>query len=108
MDRTHPWVLFVGRLDAKKNPAVIVHAVPLVLKAVPDAKFIFVGHDNGEMDKLRAIADAAGVGSSIEWKGRLERAKIEPLRGQARVCVVPSKWRRSGWSLRRRWQREDR
>ena len=89
--RTGPCVLFVGGLEANKNPGVIVRAAPLVLKEVPDAKFIFVGDDYGDMEKLRAMADAAGVGSSMEWTGRLDRAKIEPLRGQARVCVVPSK-----------------
>jgi len=91
VSRTRPWVLFVGRLEANKNAAVIVRAAPLVLKEVPDAKFIFVGQDNGDMEKLRAIADASGAGSSMEWKGRLERAEIEPLRGHARVCVVPSR-----------------
>jgi len=96
VSRTRPLVLFVGRLEPRKNPAVIARAAPLVLKEVPDARFVFVGRDNGERDNLCAIVDTAGIGAAVEMKGWLDDAEIEALRGQARVCVVPSRWESFG------------
>jgi len=93
---TPPWVLFVGRLEARKNPAVIVRAAPAVLQEIPDAKFVFVGRDNGERDALRAIADAAGIAASIELTGWLDGTDVAVLRGQVRLCVVPSTWESFG------------
>ena len=36
-------VLFVGRMVHEKGPYVLVDAVPEVLRAVPEAKFVMVG-----------------------------------------------------------------
>lgn len=38
-------VLFVGRLEERKGPQVLVRAIPLVLRAIADAEFIFIGRD---------------------------------------------------------------
>jgi glycosyltransferase involved in cell wall biosynthesis len=38
-------VLFVGRLERRKGPHILIQAIPMVLKEVPHAHFTFVGRD---------------------------------------------------------------
>jgi glycogen(starch) synthase len=94
--RTPPWVLFVGRLEPLKNPEVIARAAPLVLREVPAARFIFVGKEGGSLERLRAIIETERIAGSVELRGWLDPRELDTLRGQARVCVVPSRWESFG------------
>lgn len=91
-----PNVLFVGRLEARKNPEVIVKAASLVLKRVPDAQFIFVGKDNGMRTRLLALAQDSGVTDAVRFEGWKTERDIVAARTRARVCVVPSRWESFG------------
>lgn len=93
-----PRVTFVGRLEPRKAPDVVLTAMPGVLAAAPDTKFVFVGRDIGDeaapssSASLRREAERLGVADALELRGQLGwDGVLEELR-RARVCVFPSRW----------------
>lgn len=97
-----PRVTFVGRLEARKGPDVLVRAAPKVVAAVPDARFTFVGRDvlpPGLMPSsqwLRKEAARLGVADAVEFTGGLDRAGVDEQLRRATVCAFPSRWESFG------------
>jgi glycosyltransferase involved in cell wall biosynthesis len=97
-----PQVTFVGRLEYRKGPDVLLRAVPRVLAAVPDARFTFVGRDvieSGAMPSsswLRREAERLGVSGAIEFTGQLDRDGVDEQLRRATVCAFPSRWESFG------------
>jgi glycosyltransferase involved in cell wall biosynthesis len=97
-----PRVTFVGRLEPRKAPEVVLRAAPRVLGAVPDARFVFVGRDAIESGAspstawLRREAARLGVAHAIELTGHLERTGVEEQLRRATVCAFPSRWESFG------------
>jgi glycosyltransferase involved in cell wall biosynthesis len=101
-DAAPPRVTFVGRLEPRKGPEIVLRAAPKVLAAVPDARFAFVGRDvvaPGAMPStqwLRSEAQRLGVGHAVELTGQLDRAGVEEQLARATVCAFPSRWESFG------------
>lgn len=101
-DAQPPRVAFVGRLEPRKAPEVLLRAAPIVRQAVPEARFVFVGRDavdDGLMPSsrwLRREAGRLGVQDAIELTGQLDRAGVEDQLRRASVCAFPSKWESFG------------
>lgn len=97
-----PRVTFVGRLEPRKAPEVVLRAAPSVREAVPDARFVFVGRDGVDVGVapsarwLRSEAARLGVQDAVEVTGHLDRAGVEAQLRRATVCVFPSKWESFG------------
>lgn len=97
-----PRITFVGRLEPRKGPDLLLRAAPRVLAAVPDARFVFVGRDvmtpgtPPSADWMRAEAARLGIGRSVELVGQLDRAGVERELRQATVCAFPSRWESFG------------
>ncbi len=97
-----PRVTFVGRLEPRKAPEVVLRAAPKVLAAVPETRFAFVGRDaiaDGAPPStawLRAEAERLGVSEAIELTGQLDRDGVEAQLRQATVCAFPSRWESFG------------
>jgi glycogen synthase len=95
-------VTFVGRLEPRKGPEVLVRAAPRVLAAIPDARFTFVGRDataDGAPSStrwLRREAERLGVAHAIEFTGQLDPAEVQRELRRATVCVFPSRWESFG------------
>jgi len=101
-DGTPRRVVFVGRLEPRKAPDVVLAAAPAVLAEVPDARFVFVGRDactpgtRPSSAWLREEADRLGVGHAVELTGQLDaKGVFEQLR-QASVAAFPSRWESFG------------
>jgi glycosyltransferase involved in cell wall biosynthesis len=87
-------VLCVGRLDAQKDPATAIRAMPRVT-ATRDARLVFLGR--GPMEgELRALA-AATPGSNVVFAGFVDDPA--PAFAAADVVVLPSKWEGLGLAL---------
>ncbi len=83
-----PTVLFLGLIGAAKGVFDLLAAMPRVLDAVPDARFVFAGL--GEIDRLRAEAARLGVLHAVETPGWLAAdAKRRALEG-CWVFALPS------------------
>lgn len=101
-DAAPPRVTFVGRLEPRKAPDVVLRAAPKVLAELPDARFVFVGRDVVEPGAvpsagwLRAEAGRLGIGHAVELTGQLDRDGVERELRRATVCAFPSRWESFG------------
>lgn len=97
-----PRVTFVGRLEHRKGPDLVLAAAPKVLEAVPNARFVFVGRDVvGSGDRpsslwLRREAARLGILEAIELTGQLDRDGVEQALRRSTVCAFPSRWESFG------------
>ena len=93
-----PRVTFVGRLESRKAPDLVLRAVPRVLAAVPAARFSFVGRTVGDpagpssLASLQRDADRLGVAHAVEFHGGLDWEGVAEEMARASVCVFPSRW----------------
>jgi D-inositol-3-phosphate glycosyltransferase len=97
-----PRVTFVGRLEPRKGPELVIRAAPAVLREIPDAKFVFVGRDAcspglpSSSAGLRREAERLGVEGSIELTGQMAPAAVIDQLRAATVGVFPSRWESFG------------
>lgn len=80
-------VITVGRVHPQKGGIYLVNAIPQVLKAVPDARFIWFG-DGPDLDKLRRQAAHLGVSYAIYFAGHTDRP-VDAIRA-ADVVALPT------------------
>lgn len=94
-----PVVLFIGQLVPRKGFDLLARAMPLVLRELPEARFVLVSHNrSGEAELLRLIAEG-GVGHAVELRGRVsEEEKLALLRSAA-VVAAPSRYEGFGIPL---------
>lgn len=85
----HQDVLFLGRLDARKSPDVLLFASREVLSRFPDTKIVFGG--DGEVEKNKALATELGIADRCEFHGWVAGAEREELFKRAAVYCLPSK-----------------
>ena len=97
-----PRVTFVGRLEPRKAPDVVLAAAPKVLAAVPDARFVFVGRDaiapgtRPSTMWLQREAERLGVAHAVELTGQLDAEGVADQLRRATVCAFPSRWESFG------------
>lgn len=101
-------ILFVGRFDRHKGGDVIINAFRDLAAALPDIALQFVGPDRGFVDdqgrthRLVEFLDAnlpAAARARVHVHGELPADRIEGLRRQARVTVVPSRYETFGFTV---------
>lgn len=78
-------VMMVAHQSPIKGHSVLLKAIPLVLREVPDARFRLVGRGT---EALRAEADALGVNGQLELLG--DRTDVPELLTEAHLFVMPS------------------
>ncbi len=82
-------ILCVGRLVPQKGIEYFIHAVPIVARRRPEAKFIIVG-DGWYRDHLQWIANTTGHRWRITFTGFISDWDVMALTKSADVLVVPS------------------
>lgn len=85
-----PMVLFVGRMATQKGPDILIEAIPSVLAARPDAKFIIVG-DGYMKDGLVARVNEMGVGASVCFTGKMSGQPLVDLFKATDLVAIPSR-----------------
>jgi glycosyltransferase involved in cell wall biosynthesis len=91
-----PLMVFVGRLRYYKRVDIAIHAMPELLRAVPDLHFGIVGAGEAEAS-LRALAAQLGVTDRVCFHGYQPQAEMIKLYQNAQVVVNTSM--REGWGL---------
>jgi len=81
-------VLFVGRLVREKGAEVLIEAIPEVVAARPEAKFVVAG--GGWYGHLRDRAAALGVGHKVTFGGFVPEEDLPRLYAVAEAAVYPS------------------
>ncbi|NWF81955.1 MAG: glycosyltransferase family 4 protein [Chloroflexi bacterium] len=94
-----PLVLFIGQLVPRKGFDLLARAMPAVLRAVPEARFVFISHNRSGEDELRRIAAEGGVADRLELPGRVSEAEKLRLLGEAAVVAAPSRYEGFGIPL---------
>jgi glycogen(starch) synthase len=89
-------ILHVGRVERGKGVQVLAETIPQVLRAVPQARFVFAGADRRLPDgrsQITALKDqfaSLGLDSRVELRGRVSQAELLAAYASADICVVPS------------------
>jgi len=87
-----PMFLFVGRHTAQKGCDILIRAIPMILQARGDAKFVIVG-DGHLKASNEGIAYQSGIGHAVCFTGSLKSGSAH-LKALFRACdavVVPSR-----------------
>lgn len=97
-----PRVTFVGRLEPRKAPDVVLRAAPKVLAAFPDARFVFVGREATRpggpcsLAWLRSEAQRLGIAKAITLTGHLDPEGVAEELRRSSMGVFPSRWESFG------------
>lgn len=90
-------IIYAGRLIGHKNVDLLIRAVQLIEKEVPDIKTFIVG-DGPDIGNLKRLARELGLEKKIKFTGFLENYDDAiALMKSARVFVMPSK--REGFGM---------
>lgn len=84
---TPPRLLFVGRLNAQKNPTLLLHA----LATLPDDIRLDVVGDGPDAGTLHALGARLGIAHRIAWHGHQPREAMPAFYAQASCTLVPSR-----------------
>ncbi|MCE5249018.1 glycosyltransferase family 4 protein [bacterium] len=91
-----PTILYVGRIKRYKSVDVVIRALPLVLKHIPDARLVIVGSGD-TITELRKLAASLGVADHVVFTGFVPTTeKVDWMR---RVHVVVNPSPKEGWGL---------
>jgi glycosyltransferase involved in cell wall biosynthesis len=83
-------IIYAGRLIGHKNVDLLIKALMLVKREVPDVRTIIIG-EGPEYTKLRHLATDLGLEKNIRFAGFLENyAEIISLMKSSKVFVMPS------------------
>lgn len=91
-DTTGSTILAVARLGAgerAKHVDKLVRALPLVLRAIPDARLVVIG-EGPLRDELRRLAANRGVEAHVALPGAVGHEELERAYADAAVFALPS------------------
>ncbi|HEX8390533.1 MAG TPA: glycosyltransferase [Candidatus Saccharimonadales bacterium] len=91
-------VLFVGRLGAEKNLALLIPMIEQVAAAHPDARLVFVG-DNEYRATLETLANESIARGRITFTGSMPREELGRVFETSSVFVFPSLTDTQAWVL---------
>ncbi len=81
-------IVFAGAMYYHRGLDILLEAIPIVLKKIPDAKFILLGSGT-ELEKLKKIVSDNNLEKSVEFKGWIERDKIPENISDASIGIGP-------------------
>ena len=96
-----PTVVYLGRLEHRKGTMDLLDAVPRVLRAIPDARFVLIGADRPHAPGGRTHAEyVAGLPVMIRERvtltGPLPAAEVDRWLQTADLFVAPSRYESFG------------
>lgn len=87
-----PVVLYLGRLVPYKGVQFLIRAVPLILREVPNAKFLIAGSMRYDMLNLHGITKSLGIEGSVIFTGFVPSGLVPKLYACCDVFCYPSLW----------------
>lgn len=84
-------VLFLSRLDAKKNVIALIRAFAGLVRRHADLQLVIAGTGDKEYERvLRREVDRLGIGRSVTWTGFVRGVYKSALLQKAEVFALPS------------------
>ena len=84
-----PYLLFVGSLQARKDPVTAIEALAC---GDPEVRLVLVGPDKGGGREARAAADRLGVADRLEFAGHVGKTELASLYRGALALIFPSRF----------------
>jgi glycosyltransferase involved in cell wall biosynthesis len=84
-----PYLLFVGALQARKDPLTAIEALALVDS---DLRLVLVGPDKGAAANARRMAARLGLDGHVELAGHVDKLALAALYRGAEALVFPSRY----------------
>ncbi|MCX5794007.1 MAG: glycosyltransferase family 4 protein [Elusimicrobia bacterium] len=97
--REEQLILFAGRLEKSKGIEILAHAIALVLRKMPKARFCFAGKDQEYDDRHRSWSQRLMDYFSTEhviYLGSLSTQELIRYYQTATICAVPSLYEPGG------------
>jgi len=84
-------LLFLSRLDPKKNVEGLLQAFKLCSSALPDTRLVIAGEgEAGYVAGLKKLADELGLAGCVVWPGYVEGEQKAAAFAAAQVFLLPS------------------
>jgi glycosyltransferase involved in cell wall biosynthesis len=100
-----PTILYVGDMDERHGPDILMKSVPAVLKNHKQARFIFVG-DGDLFWPLRVQARYLLLEHAVRLAGNVQGQELHELIRAADIIAVPSRENTEWWQLQASWAAE--
>lgn len=100
--RKEKYILSVGRVTrefAYKGYDTVIKALPEVLRAIPDTRYVIVG-EGDDFVRLKCLAREVGVQDHVEFAGGISDAALAAYYKACDVFALPSRLaplKRNGW-----------
>jgi phosphatidylinositol alpha-1,6-mannosyltransferase len=91
-------VVCVSRLVERKGQDMLIRALPLVQRSVPDAAVLLVG-DGPMREPLVRIASELGVTKDVVFAGAKPWAELPPFFAAGDVFCMPTRTRKAGFEV---------
>lgn len=86
---SHRDVLFLGRLDARKSPDVLLRAAAELTQRYPEVRYRFCG--DGEVARYQALADSLGIAGQCDFTGWIDGKEKEAIIRDSGIFCLPSR-----------------
>ncbi len=87
-----PTVLYLGRLAPYKGVHYLIRAIPLILRARPDVKFLIAGSSRYDMLNLPEMAKSLGIRESVIFTGFVPDKLVPKFYACCDIFCYPSLW----------------
>ena len=84
-----PVCVYTGNFEGYQGVDVLVRAAGLVVRERPDAKFLFVGGAEAQIERMRRLAAESGAGSACVFTGRRPTGEMTEFLTLADLLVTP-------------------
>jgi len=87
-------VLYVGHIEFRKGLHVLLRAMPLVIRQVPDAKLYVVGEftEEGYKKRIMRLIDSLSLEKNVLFLGRKPHEEVLSLMSRVGVVAIPEQW----------------
>ncbi|HSF27342.1 MAG TPA: glycosyltransferase family 4 protein, partial [Actinomycetes bacterium] len=93
-----PVVVCVSRIVARKGQDMLVRALPLIRRRVPDTALLLVG-DGPHRRRVESIVDSLGLRQSVVLTGAQPWSALAPYFDAGDVFAMPTRTRRAGFEV---------
>lgn len=87
-----PTILYLGRLAPYKGVHFLIRAIPLILRVIPEAKFLIAGSRRYDMLNLPGMAESLGVKESVIFTGFVPDRLVPKFYASCDIFCYPSLW----------------
>lgn len=88
-------LLYIGRLSKEKGLDVLINAIPLIIKDLPDVKLTISG-EGPDRKRIEDLVKRLNITDNVNFTGKVDYTKIPNLINESTVVIIPSLWLETG------------